>query len=145
MDPSTSNVVLLSMITKLQGEIDASEARATQLESLREAQASVIRSLRDDLTASTHTIRRITTGAEVLTRGLDAMYNKAKLMYERMEMNQEDWSDFYRFMLRADLGFALMHGADYVDLTTDEDMEDGNTTVMESDPEETESEMEDNE
>jgi len=146
MDPSTSNVVLLSMVTMLQQELDASERRATALESLREAQAAVIRSLRADIKQREATARSRQAGAEVITRGLDAMYNKAKLMYERGEMLQEDWSDYYRFMLRADIGYALLNGAGFIDLTTDENMDEsdseGETTVPEDDGDETESDEE---
>lgn len=146
MDPSTSNVVLLSMVTMLQQELDASEKRATALESLREAQAGVIRVQREEIRQHEATATSRQAGAEVITRGLDAMYNKAKLMYERGEMLQEDWSDYYRFMLRADIGYALLNGAGFVDLTANEDMEsDGETTVPEDDGDETETdeEMED--
>jgi len=144
MDPSTSNVVLLSMVTMLQQELDASERRATALESLREAQAGVIRTMRTDISQYEATAVSRQAGAEVITRGLDAMYNKAKLMYERGDMLQEDWSDFYRSMLRADIGYALLHGAGFVDLTATEDMDesDGETTVPEDDGEETETDEE---
>jgi len=130
MDPSTSNVVLLSMVTMLQAEVDAAERRTRKLESLQEAQCAVIRSLRADLTDRDQTIQRISAGSEVLTRGLDAMYAYAKYMHEDGMMSSEDWNEFYCFMLRADVGFAILNGTNFVDLTADETL-DGDETETE--------------
>lgn len=120
---AVSNTVLLRMIEFLQQEVSASTERLRQLESINEAQARVIRTMRDDLAESQDTVHRLVQGSEIVLRGLDVVYNHAKDMFEAQRMTPEDWDSIYRGMLRADVGFAILNGAPLVDLTADEDTE----------------------
>lgn len=118
-----SNTVLLRMIEFLQQEVSASTERLRQLESINEAQARVIRTMRDDLAESQDTVHRLVQGSEIVLRGLDVVYNHAKDMFTARRIGAEDWDAIYRGMLRADVGFAILNGAPLVDLTADEETE----------------------
>lgn len=128
-----SNTVLLRMIEYLQAEVDSSARRIQTLESINEAQASVIRTLRQDLTDQQETVSRLASGSEIVLRGLDIIYNHTKDMFEQGRMDSEDWDHVYRGMLRADIGFAILNGAPMVDLTAEDteiesDIDDGEET-----------------
>ena len=127
-----SNTVLLRMIEYLQQEVDQSARRIQQLESINEAQAAVIRTLRQDLTDSQETVSRLASGSEIVLRGLDVIYNHGREMFEGGRMDSEDWDAIYRGMLRADIGFAILNGAPMVDLTAEdtevESIDDGEET-----------------
>lgn len=141
MDPSTSNTVLLAMIQFLQGEVEAAqrardEARHDlwESENIRDSQARVIRSLHRDLATAERDVTRLHNGAEVVCRAMDELYRKAQAMRMENRLSEEDWNDYYRAMLRGDVGFAILNGADFVDLTTNENME-GETTEEEDNSE----------
>lgn len=128
-----SNTVLLRMIEYLQSEVDNSARRIQQLESINEAQARVVRTLRQDLTDQQETVSRLASGSEIVLRGLDMIYNHTKDMFEQGRMDSEDWDQVYRGMLRADIGFAILNGAPMVDLTAEDteiesDIDDGEET-----------------
>ena len=127
-----SNTVLLRMIEYLQQEVDQSARRIQQLESINEAQAAVIRTLRQDLTDSQETVSRLASGSEIVLRGLDVIYNHGREMFEGGRMDSEDWDAIYRGMLRAGIGFAILNGAPMVDLTAEdtevESIDDGEET-----------------
>jgi len=117
---NVSNTVLLRMIEFLQSEIEAAAIRMRQLESINDAQARVIRTMRDDLADSQDHVHRLIQGSEIIVRGLDAVYNHARGMFTEDRMTAIDWEQIYRAMLRADIGFAILNGAPIVDLTAEE-------------------------
>lgn len=117
---NVSNTVLLRMIEFLQSEIEAAAIRMRQLESINDAQARVIRTMRDDLADSQDHVHRLIQGSEIIVRGLDAVYNHARGMFTEDRMTAIDWDQIYRAMLRADIGFAILNGAPIVDLTAEE-------------------------
>lgn len=138
-----SNTVLLRMIEYLQGELDAQSVRLQQLERINDAQAGVIRTLRQDLTDSQETTSRIAQGSEIVLRGLDVIYNHTKRMFEEGRMEFADWDEIYRGMLRADIGFAILNGAPYVDLTAeDTEIESVGEEIDDGEETETDDEME---
>lgn len=130
---AASPIVLARMIEFQQQELNASEVRLDQLESIVEAQARVIRTMRDDLAESQERVHRLMQGSETVLRGLDVVYNHAKDMFIARRMSNEDWEAIFRGMLRADVGFAILNGAQLVDLTEDTEIED-NGSDTETDP-----------
>jgi len=132
MDPSISNVVMMRMIEYLQEELNASQRRAERAENIAEAQQEVIHSLQQDLRLYQHTTQRLNDGAAIVCRAMDEMYQKSKNMFLGNNMAIDDWNDFYRLMMRGDVGFAILNGADLIDLTAD--------TELDQDSDETESE-----
>jgi len=137
---NVSNTVLLRMIEFLQGEVEAAAIRMRQLESINDAQARVIRTMRDDLADSQDHVHRLIQGSEIIVRGLDAVYNHARGMFTEDRMTAIDWEQIYRAMLRADIGFAILNGAPIVDLTAEET--EVETEVDDGDETETDEEME---
>ena len=124
---STSNTVLLRMIEFLQNEVGQSSRRILQLESVNEAQARVIRTMRDDLAESQDRVHHLIQGSEIVLRGLDEIYNYTRGMFEAGRLDINDWDVIYRSMLRADIGFAVLNGAPLVDLTTQEEVDGAET------------------
>jgi len=115
-----SNTVLLRMIEFQQQQIEATAVRMKEIENINDAQARVIRTMREDLAESQDRVHRLIQGSEIIVRGLDAVYNHARDMFTADRMTAIDWEQIYRSMLRADVGFAILHGAPIVDLTADE-------------------------
>lgn len=137
---NVSNTVLLRMVEFLQQEVEASTARLRQLESINDAQARVIRTMRDDLADSQDHVHRLIQGSEIIVRGLDTVYHHARGMFTEDRMTAVDWEQIYRAMLRADIGFAILNGAPVVDLTAEET--EVETEVDDGDETETDEEME---
>jgi len=126
------------MITFLQKEVEAAQRARDQArndlwvsENLRDSQARVIRTLHRDMAVAERDITRLHNGAEVVCRAMDELYRKAQAMRMENRLSEEDWNDYYRAMLRGDVGFAILNGADFVDLTTNEEMTEGETTEEE--------------
>jgi len=146
MEPNTSNVVLLSMITYLQQELNASERLRERAENIASAQQEVVHTLYGDLRAADETMERLSQGTSIVNRAIDQMYDEAKTLYLANKIGPADWDQFYRAMMRADIGYAIIHGVNFVDLTADEQMEPEVVdlteidTEAESDDEETEDE-----
>jgi len=124
MDPSTSNVVLLRMIEFMQAEVDAARREAERAQNIVHAQQSVIKSLTDDLSTMRDRNTDLTNAGEIISRASDEMYQMSRELYGVAVLNQEQWSWYYRAMLRADVGYAILHGAQFVDLTTEEETEE---------------------
>jgi len=100
------------------------QQRLTRAENIAAAQQGVIQSLNSDLTVANGDIQRLMNGAEIVCRALDEMYHKSRELFINTEMSEQNWNEFYRTMLRGDIGFAILNGANFVDLTADEDIED---------------------
>lgn len=131
-DMSTSPVVLVHIITMLQQELDASRRQLERAENIAEATQAVLHQTRMDLRDTVLTVQRLTNGSEIVCRALDEQYQYAKDMFTRGEMGLEHWNEFYRFMLRGDIGFAILNGADFVDLTAPDTPVDGDETETET-------------
>lgn len=127
-------VVLARMLEFLQGQLDASTARIQQLEAINDAQARVIRQTRIDHNETIEEVTRLTHGSAIVLRNLDDIYNHSKDLFLQGKIDSEEWDVIYRAMLRADIGFAILNGANYNDLTADEDIDD-RTTEEESEVE----------
>jgi len=139
------------MLARVQQDNNAADEKIKQIENINDAQAAVIRVLRDDLQQATANVERLVAGSEVVLRGLDAIYNYTKDLYMQGRMDQDDWTEIYRFMLRADVGFAIVNGAPFVpqnereiiDLTAESEIDEGEETELDEGEEtETDEEME---
>lgn len=91
----------------------------------------------DELNNAIIRINQMAHGGEILTRANDELYAHI------LSSGDQDMRHYaQRIMMRADIGFAILQGAPFVDLTTEERMA-GATTPTGSDSEtETESESE---
>jgi len=138
MNAQSSNVVHQRMIEFLQAELNEANKKLVYSNHIVEAQQGVIQSLKRDYAMTQDRLHHVMHGAEIVCGANDEMYAKCRELFITNAMHESDWDDFYRIMLRADVGFAILHGADIIDLTADEDVEeiDGEETETEDEEEE---------
>jgi len=75
---------------------------------------------------------QLTHGAEIVVRALDSTYELSRRILANNPAGDEERDQLHRIMMRGDIGFAILQGAPFVDLTATEEI----------DPDETESESE---
>jgi len=137
MNAQSSNVVHQRMIEFLQAELNEANKKLVYSNHIVDAQQAVIQSLKRDYAMASDQLHHVSHGAEIISGANDEMYAKCRELFITNMMRETDWNDFYRIMLRADVGFAILHGAEIIDLTADEDVEtiDGEETETEDEEE----------
>jgi len=133
MNTQTSSVIHQRMIEFLQAELNEANKKLVYSNHIVDAQQAVIQSLKRDYTMATDQLHHVSHGAEIISGANDEMYAKSRELFLTGQIREADWDDYYRIMLRADIGFSILHGADIIDLTADEDIEeiDGEETETE--------------
>jgi len=134
MDPSTSVSAIMHMLLFYKSCLAEAQKKLDKAEELLASQQQVIHQLSTEQSENLSTINRLTNGAGIVCRATDEMYGRAKDLYIDQKIELGEWNEFYRMMLRADIGFAILNGADFVDLTAE--------TEIDSDETESEGEME---
>jgi len=70
---------------------------------------------------------QLINGSEIVVRSLDGLYG----LIRNVELSTQPIADYrdevMRIMMRGDVGFAILQGAPFVDLTTDTELDDSET------------------
>jgi len=140
--PSASNTVLFQMVLQLQSQLKASEDLSNQLRQEKDflaGQLALEQSFSRQLTLRVQDaqwrIRQQFEGANILTVGLDALYILLGRLRDVPEV-AEHRDHIQRIMLRADVGYAIVQGAPFVDMTANEDLDETETEGEEEEDDE---------
>lgn len=127
-----SPTVLLRMVEFLQQELTAANNKVEQLTNISNAQKGVIQTLKTDLANTEGRLDNYIRGTEIITHSVDGMFQHANHLHLIQRMEDAEWDEFMRQMMRADLGFAIVHGV-WDGLQANEELteEDGETTEEE--------------
>ncbi|AWW06079.1 MAG: hypothetical protein [Cressdnaviricota sp.] len=135
-NPAASNAVLFQMLMHYKMHCENLEAENRQ-------QRDILAMLQHEVHVHTQENRELAgrnvqmiNGTEIIVRALDQLYE----LYSRIQREQPRIMDYrddvHRIMMRGDVGFAILQGAPFVDLTANEDLDpDATESESESDTE----------
>lgn len=132
--PTDSNAVLFHLAMHLKEDLEASERLRHQQQELIDRLKTALDTAVSDGTAIHDRLVSTINGTNIITAGLDALYVLLGRLAATTPAVRDERDRIQRIMLRADVGFAIVQGAPFVDLTANEDMtteEEGSETESE--------------
>lgn len=137
--PTASNVILFEMLMHYKTESERlTNVVNEQSNSLINMHAVVatknahINALTGAVTNMSLANEGLREGGQIVVRALDQLFATYTRMKQDYQLGNEYREEVHRIMMRGDVGFSIIQGAPFIDLTTNEIV----------DPEETESESE---